>query len=445
MSRHDGKTNACASYTNQFRRALAALLPRQGLRLLPLNDKERWTPRYLVITAVLMACLGTERLIDRFHAARTCLIRMYLTRRRPGDSYQGFIGALKRLGDVLLQELARHLRLKVWSIAPERWLIDGWLVFGCDGSRFDKTRTQANQEAFGCAGRTKTGPQQFLTTLFHVGTGLPWSWRAGNADASERDQLRDMMDLLPPAALLLLDGGYCGYGLLRQITGSGRSFIMRVGSNVELLDGLGWHWKERHDGIVSLWPKHAWERREPPTPPLTLRLVSVLDAKGKWVHLLSNVLEKSKLTDAAVRRMYKLRWEIEILFRTIKHTMQLRKAHAWTPDASAQELEWGMMGVWLLGLMALQQQQADGTEPSPRRWSAAETLRIVRRAIHGSLGRGPSLAARLREAVRDGYRRRGCKSAVDYPRKKREKPPGDPRRRRASRQEVRAARQLKAA
>jgi len=444
MSRHNGKTNASVSYSIQLRRALAEFLPRQGLRLLPNDDKERWTPRYLVITAVLMACLGTDRLIDRFHAARVCLIRMYLTRRRPGQSYQGFVGALQRLGDALLDELAQHLRCQVQCVAPGRWLIDGWLVFGCDGSRFDKTRTQANHKAFGCGGRKKTAPQQFLTTLFHVGTGLPWCWRAGNADASERDQLRQMLHLVPQKALLLMDAGYVGYDLLRQIMDSGRQFIIRVGANVELLDGLGWHWKESREGVVSLWPKHAQDHSN---PPLTLRLVSVIDANGRRVHLLSSVLERSRLTDAAVRRMYKLRWGIEVLFRSIKQTMDLRKAKSWTPAASAQELEWGMMGVWLLGLMALQKQARkaeQGSTPTSQ-WSAGKTLRLIRRAIHGSMGRGPSLAAKLQDAVRDGYRRRGPRASADYPRKKREKPPGDPRQRLATRSEVRIAARLKAA
>lgn len=441
MSRHDGKTNASVSYTIQLRRALATLLPRQGLRLLPDNDKERWTPRYLVITAVLMACLGCDLLADQFHAARAALIKMYLTRRRPGESYQGFAGALRRLGDALLQELAQHLRVKVQEVAPQRWLIDGWLVFGCDGSRFDKTRTKANHKAFGCGGRNKTAPQQFLTTLFHVGTGLPWCWRAGNADASERDHLREMLDYLPKRALLLMDAGYVGYDLLRQIIASGRSFVIRVGANVELLEGLGWNCKESTDGIVSLWPKHVQDKGQ---PPLTLRLVSVIDAKGRTVHLLTSVLERSKLSDAAVRRMYKLRWGIEVLFRSVKQTMQLRKARSWTPHASAQELEWGMIGVWLLGLMALQQQVAvQPAQESPRQWSAAATLRLIRRAIRGSMTRGRSLALLLRETVQDGYKRRGEKASPDYPRKKREKPPGDPRQRKATRAEVRAAARLR--
>ena len=62
------------------------------------------------------------------------------------------------------------------------------------------------------------------------------------------------------------------------------------------------------------------------------------------MHLLTNVLGKSKLSDAAVRKMYRLHRGVEVLFCSIKQTMQLRKARSWTPKAAEQELEWGMMG-----------------------------------------------------------------------------------------------------
>ena len=444
MSRHVGKTNASRSYTRQLHHAIGALLPHQGLRLLPLNDKERWTPRYLVITALLMACLGGDLLADRFATARRSLVRMYLTRRRPGKAYQGFTAALQKLGDALLAELAAHLRVEMRQIAGGRWLIDGWLVFGGDGSRFDKTRTTANKEHFKCGGKAKTGPQQFLTTLFHVGTGLPWCWRAGDAKASERHQLRAMLSQLPAGALLLMDAGYTGYDLLKDIITSGRSFILRVGAGVELLEDLDYDYEREGNGIVSLWPKFARQRGE---PPLTLRLVSIISNKGQRVHLLTNVLERSKLSDAAVRKMYRLRWGVEVLFRSIKQTMQLRKARSWTPKAAEQELEWGMMGVWMLGLLALNQQSprraSAGGTASP--WSAAGALRVIRMAIHGASGRGPSLERLLAAAVRDGYPRRGSKKAIDWAHKKREKPPGDPRCRKATKAELTAARELKPA
>ena len=47
-----------------------------------------------------------------------------------------------------------------------RGRVGRWAVFGVDGSRVECPRTKANEAAFGSAGRRKTGPQQFLTTLF---------------------------------------------------------------------------------------------------------------------------------------------------------------------------------------------------------------------------------------------------------------------------------------
>src|SRR5437763_7096374 len=93
----------------------------------------------------------------------------------------------------------------------------------------------ANEEAFGIAGKKKTGPQQFLTALFHAGSGLIWDFRRGPARASERSHLLEMLADLPPEALLLADAGFSGYEFLQKVLESKRSFLVRVGSNVQLL------------------------------------------------------------------------------------------------------------------------------------------------------------------------------------------------------------------
>lgn len=444
MSRHNGKSNATRPYRRQLRLAIARNLPHCGLPLLPGDDRQRWTPRYLAVQSILMACLGKDRLIDRFHDARIALVDMYSTRRRPGESYQGFVAALEKTGSAALDVIVKHLRKRVRAVAGDDWLVEGYAVFGCDGSRFDKTRTTANKESFGQGGKDKSPPQQLLTTLFHVGTGLPWCWRAGNADASERHQLLDMLDLLPPEALLLLDAGYTGYDMLQQIKQSGRSFIVRVGASVELLTGLGWNYRESK-GTVYLWPAHVQDRK---LPPLVLRLVVETDANGKQMHLLTSVLDRKELSDRALRRLYRLRWENEILFRQVKQTMNQGKALSWTPTAARQELEWSMIGVWLLGLMALgaqrrvRKKRALADEPRER-WSTAKTLRLIRRAIVGTMGRGRGLAELLSEAVRDDSQRRGSRRSHDWPHKKKEKPPGNPRVRKATKLEIRTAAVLK--
>jgi hypothetical protein len=73
-----------------------------------------------------------------------------------------------------------------------------------------------------------------LTTLFHVGTGVPWAFVRGGAKDSERLHLRQMLKLLPQRVMLLADAGFTGYELLSALLGNGNSFILRVGANVRL-------------------------------------------------------------------------------------------------------------------------------------------------------------------------------------------------------------------
>ena len=160
--------------------------------------------------------------------------------------------------------------------------------------------TAANEEAFGTAGKHTTGPQQFLTTMFHVATGLIWDYRRGNARSSKR---------------------------------------MRC--------------------------------------------------------------------DA--------------------------------PANAARELDWAMIGLWMLGLLSVS--RIIGAGGSPYQWSVASSLRVVRRASRAATSRPRrqrelSLTEALAAARQDGYARNGRKKSRHWPHKKREKPPGTPPARKATELEI---------
>jgi hypothetical protein len=305
---------------------------------------------------------------------------------------------------------------------------------GVDGSRVECPRTAANEAAFGCAGKDKTTPQQLVTAVFHVATGLVWAWRRGRGDAAERSHLRQMIGELPERTLLLADAGFTGYDLLALLEAAGHDFIVRVGSGIHLLRKLGYA-VEEHGDIVYLWPQACRNR-----PPLVLRLVRVRSAGGRDVCLLTSVLERSRLSDAAVASLYRQRWGIEVMWRSLKQTLGGRKMRGVSPETAAPELDWTLLGLWMLGTMAVESLGRREREPS--RWSPAQALRTVRRWMDRRWARRPAggLAAELRRAVKDQYVRRGPKRARDWPHKKTERPPGEPKLRRARPAEKRAAR-----
>lgn len=424
-----GKFARSRGYQNQLLHAMRRYLPQRGLRLQSQDQRIRWSDRMLAVGGVLFSWAGASTQLDAFERARQTLIGMYPTRKRPGRTSKGFLKALAQRGGQLIPELKRTLTQRVIEVAGSRWQWKQWIVMAVDGSRVECPRTKANEEAFGCAGRDKSGPQQWVTTIFHVVSGLLWDYRKGKATDSERDHLRDMLAGLPRRTLLLMDAGFTGFDLLQSIPRSGRQFIVRVGANVTLLKSL---YDVQDDGsTLWLWPQGQRGKQ----PPLKLRKVEFI-SHGRRVCLLTSVESADVLSDAEVKTWYRQRWMIEVQYRSLKQTMEHRKLLSDSPRAAQAELDWALMGLWLLELMQVGSRRWRRTS----RYSLAQALRVVRRAMH-RIGRVPAggLERQLRQALLDGYQRNRTKKARDWPHKKNEPPCGCPIIRMATQKEIRLA------
>jgi hypothetical protein len=433
--RRNGASSSPQSYYPQLRDAMSEFLPHQGLSLLSGDGRVRWTARMLAMLAIFMAWSPGRTLIDRFTMARQTIVGIYPTRKRPGRSHEGFSKALVTHTSAIISLLSDYWRSRACRIASGFWTVQGWVLFGVDGSTFQCPRTAANEEAFGVTGKNNSGPQQLLTCLFHVGSGLLWGWvRGGIQGSSERSQLRQMLELLPAGAMLLADAGFSGYELLCSLMDRGNHVLIRVGANVTLLTKLGYAFKE-HKQTVYLWPlskqgRHRGRKGKMPRglkgvkPPLVLRLIRLKDAKGRPVCLLTNVMDKSKLSDSTAERMYRLRWGIEVMWRSLKQTMGHHKVLSGTPQRAGAELDWAMAGLWMMQLLCVQRMVQSGR--SPRRYSPASSLRVLQQAMTGRRKTRRSLKTELTGAMMDDYRRQGSKEARHYPRKRPQRPPGEP-------------------
>ena len=430
-----GSTSDSRVYHHELLKAIGKFLPKRGLALISKDRRVRWTDRLLVTMAMLMAWQPRVGMADCFEQCWQTIVGMYPTRRRVGHTYEGFSAALVKRGNKLLLRVATALRSAVREVAGDYWTIAGFIVMSVDGSRINCPRTRANEKAFGCAGKKGTAPQQFITTLLHVGTGLIWDWRRGGGKEAERNHLRQMIDDLPPGCLLLADAGFTGYDLLKSLLTAGHSFIIRAGGNVRLLTKLGFALQERDD-TVYLWPENRRHEK-----PLTLRLVSVNDG-GKTVYLLTSVLRERQLSNDQVARMYRRRWGQEVFYRSLKRTMENHTLHSKAPAQAQAELDWAMAGLWLLGLMTVDQMLRQKVDP--QHWSVAQSLRSIRRIMNA---RGGRMKARglsvLGQATKDKYHRHGSKTTRHWPRQKEESPPKKPKVRTAKKSEKLAAKQLK--
>lgn len=355
-----------------------------------------------------------------------------------GTSYSGFTKACNRTAPAVIPTLVRRLQRQMRKTAQADWRCHGWLAFAVDGTRIETPHVEANEQGLGCAGREKTAPQVFLTTLWHMGLGLPWAYRVGPGTDSERRHLRDMIWELPKKSLLVTDCGFVGYEQCDDLMLSGHSFLMRVGGNMTLLTKLGWHYEER-DGLVYLWPEKFRT-----SPPLALRLIQLEPPDKQPIYLLTNVLDDEILSDEDAQVFYRMRWGVEVCFRSYKQTLQRRTLKSRTPKTCLLEAQFTMLGLWLLGLMSIGQFKK--TRRSPRDWSVAKSRDVVRRAIRNAKPRGrrrPPLLQQLAAAVIDTHQRTASKAARNYPRKKQQKPPSPPKIKPATPTQIQRAQHLR--
>src|SRR5713226_6588433 len=225
------------SYRESLIEAIRIWVPWQFFGRWKLPRPRKWTPQRVFWMAILMSWSVEQTLGDRFTATRDLLKRLF-PKWSLGKSYTGWYTAqahwLKTLQPALTQRMQKHMQ----RLAGNYWTREGWCAFAADGSRVECPRTKANEKGLGCAGRNKTGPQLFVTTLWHMGTGLPWDFRVGPGTASERRHLEEMLPDLPKQSLVVADAGFTGYEFYRRILAAKQSFLLRVGANVHLLRKL---------------------------------------------------------------------------------------------------------------------------------------------------------------------------------------------------------------
>lgn len=421
----------------------------------------RWSFRGLVIMALLWVWSEETTLTGRFSAVLQIAGRLWPRDVPQGISYQAFTKRLVRWTAALLVPLQHTLRQRLKRSLRAHGEIAGRCVFGVDGSKLELARTVSNQQRF-APSATRSGkstrrsrkssrqtdrsrrlkadtPQLWITTFWHAGTGLPWDWRLGPSDSSERGHLLEMVNQLPPQSLITADAGFVGYPLWSALQAAGHDLLIRVGGNVRLLKQLGFVRESR--GTVYLWPDEAARHHQ---PPLVLRLVVVQGARHPW-YLVTSVCETRLLSDHDIVEIYRRRWGIELFYRHFKQTFTRRKLRSHAAEHVLCEAHWSLIGLWAMLLYA--EQHLHRRRVPPRRMSVAAVLRAFR-----SLLKQPCVTSlkpmrfvtALDAAVIDQYARRH-KASRNYPRKKSDPPCGPPSILKATRPQKQLAQRIKRA
>jgi len=352
------------------------------------------------------------------------------------------MGALSNYAHLLIPLMILRLQQQMKQLAGELWEISGFVPIAFDGSRNSASRTRSNEQEL-CSSKLKQKqaaakstavidpkPQVWITLMWHMGFRLPWNWRLGPSDSSERRHVQEMVeeDCFPENTLFVGDAGFVGFDFWRSMIDRGYHFMVRVGSNVKLI-GETVDYERTGGGEVLCWPKGKQNQQ----PPLRLRLVQATIGNAQ-VYLLTSVLCPERLTAATMADLYKKRWGIEIEFRGLKQTLGGQKLRCRNVDRLYTELHCSILAMAVAELLAVGEQLSSKDRDSkytPKDRSLAGTMRALYDCLdnlHTHASEGEDLFSRLACAVTDDYQRKRSKTARFRPKqsekkKKKLKPP----------------------
>ena len=190
---------------------------------------------------------------------------------------------------------------------------------------------------------------------FHVAKAVPLDVRVTSGNASEREQLRA---LLQPGAFVVFDRGYIDYELFQDIVDGGASFVGRLKANAayRVLEDRPLTAEARAAGVVrdvlidKLGTEHHKNVLKQP-----LRIVTVAtgktDADGtpEVLVLCTNRLD---LPAELVALAYRFRWAVELFFRWFKCILGCRHLLATSPNGVTIQIYLAFIASLLISLWA---------------------------------------------------------------------------------------------
>ena len=274
-----GRRGAAGSGADELFQALRWLLDKVNWTGIGLRKDCTWTAWKLACTAILWAWSDEKTLGERFATARKITCFGTLGQDEPATSYQAFTKLLRKWTPPLWGLLSQAFRAKMQQSLAKSWTVAGWFVLACDGSRLDVPRTRGNEERYSPRSKLSRAAQRrrarrrakrrtaeqarrrkanvpniWLTTLWHVASGLPWNWRAGPSDSSERAHLVEMLASVPAGGARHRRRGLCRLRPVAEHSGQRLSVAGPRGGQCEVAQEAGLCPRAERTGLLVARP-----------------------------------------------------------------------------------------------------------------------------------------------------------------------------------------------
>jgi hypothetical protein len=313
-----------------------------------------------------------------------------------------------RFPETVMARLAKEIGQKVHDSADGSWNWRGREVFLVDGTGFSMPDTAENQFEYPQADQTRLGlgfPLMRAVGLISLATGavvdMAFAKHAGKG-TGEGTLLRGMIGNMQPGSVLVADRLYPSFGTIVSLKARGVDLVSmsHLSRDVDFSQGqqLG-----PMDHIVA-WPKPARNGRISlqdynalPETILVREFCIEIDGRegGKEQVIVVTTMTDPSIPQKELSDLYWARWNCELDFRSIKHSLHMDVLRAKTPSMVRKEI-WAHLLAYNL-LRGTMTEAAKRRDIRPRQLSVKGTMQAVESFT------APMMAIDGNEAIYDAF------------------------------------------
>lgn len=231
-------------------------------------------------------------------------------------------------------------------------------VFAIDGSTARLPDEREVIEEFGCVSAKGSKKAMGRISLLHdVLNRITYDAILKPYSSGERDMAWEHLDEaeLPPGSLLLLDRGYGGFPLLRNIFDKDHHFCVRLKSNLKIVRTF--QQSNKPEMWITYKPDRKTYRQAAPDSPFRegfpVRLVRYRIANVDYF-LMTTLLDSGTHSRRDLIELYHQRWQVEESYKVKKCRMKIEDISGITPEIIRQDFHAKVFGECLTTAMMLE-------------------------------------------------------------------------------------------
>jgi len=248
------------------------------------------------------------------------------------------VWAFEHLFKLALNTMTEH--------CTKKW--NGYRIYAIDGSKITLPSDEKLREHFGALGKDKTAPTAQGSILYDVLNDIVVDAAIEPLTTDERTLAKVHIDACKNIApddkkLLIFDRGYASFSMIETLENAGFSYLMRVKSKFNNdIDA-----QTKTDGYV--WIRQDEKR-------IHVRVIKFMLDSGEEEMLITNIKDK-RLGKNAFKKLYFMRWPIEIKYDIVKNKLQLENFNTRTVEGIQQDFFAAMYLTNLIAAAAIDVQE----------------------------------------------------------------------------------------